>query len=115
MSCKKQIKRCKFHQCTNDSHKTEKKFFNFPRRSIKKWIEACGKKELYDLDPSYITRRHHVCEDHFSREDYSMILKPFKKRLRPGVVPRQSISNTRVPAESKSKLNVYIVSIRSAC
>ena len=81
--------KCAFRQCKNSSDNKNYRFHNFRRHDYNKWGEVCG-LDMKNKKVTHILRNLYVCSEHFTREDYKMILSPFKGRanLRHEALPK---------------------------
>jgi hypothetical protein len=63
------------------------RFHNFPRKLKDEWISACKNPGLQSVKDITLWTHYFVCGKHFSRCDYSLILTPFKQKLKAGAIP----------------------------
>ena len=87
---KNKIKKCSFRTCTNNSADNEDvNFFRFNPTNTSSWLEACQNDRLRTLKRATLFCEYYVCEFHFHRNDFTILMNPYTLRLSRFAVPRE--------------------------
>lgn len=88
-SYKNKTKKCSFCSCTNNSIDNENiNFFQFNDTNHSSWIEACQNDHLRTLKKATLFAEYFICELHFHRNDFTILVEPNEMRLNQFAVPR---------------------------
>ena len=90
---KLKIRKCCFRNCQNNSQNDDNlKFYRFNDTNVKSWLEACRNDHLKTLKKRTLICDYQVCEAHFQKEDFTILINPYELRLNRSAVPRDLLS-----------------------
>ena len=86
---KSKLKKCCFRSCKNNSEdQSNLKFYRFHDTNIKSWLEACQNDHLKTLKKTTLFCEYQVCEVHFHKDDFKILVNPYELRLNRLAIPR---------------------------
>lgn len=81
------VKKCSFSNCKSNSKENRNlKFFNFRQHDYKSWVAVCD-ENLKKISDKTILKHYFVCENHFSKNDFTKILSPHRNFLNKEAFP----------------------------
>ena len=83
------LKKCSFYNCNSTSFDQDLRFHNFRKADKDVWIGACKNDSLRNISLSNLLKHRHVCDKHFSSEEYTQILPGFGNKLVATAVPKE--------------------------
>ena len=87
----KTVSSCAFYNCSNNRKNNKKlKFFHFRKHDYETWIQVCNNPHLNNLNLDTLIKNYDVCANHFTRNDYEIIIPEFHGDLRKDAIPKNT-------------------------